>query len=225
MKYLSILFILTFLVGTNKNPQNQLPEGFVYVKELIPDIALDIRYAGSHNFVGKPIRGYKQPRAILSKPAADALHEIQQELENVGYCLKIFDAYRPQRAVNHFMEWAKIENDTLMKREFYPDIDKKDLFDLGYIATKSGHSRGGTVDLTLIDANTGEELNMGGSYDFFGEISHYDTSQITLAQKQNRELLKRTMSKHGFRPYPQEWWHYTLRMEPHPDTYFDFEVE
>ena len=167
MKYLSILLILTFLTGTNKNPQNQLPEGFVYVKELIPDIVLDIRYAGSHNFVGKPIRGYKQPSAILSKPATEALHEVQQELENVGYCLKIFDAYRPQRAVNHFMEWAKTENDTLMKREFYPDIDKKDLFDLGYIATKSGHSRGSTVDLTLIDANTGEELNMGGTYDFF----------------------------------------------------------
>jgi len=225
MKYLSILLILTFLIGTNKNPQNQLPEGFVYVKELVPDIALDIRYAGPHNFVGKPIRGYKQPRAILSKPTAEALHEVQQELENVGYCLKIFDAYRPQRAVNHFMEWAKIENDTLMKREFYPDTDKKNLFDLGYIATKSGHSRGGTVDLTLIDANTGEELNMGGTYDFFGEISHHDTSQITSAQKQKRELLRMTMSKHGFRSYPQEWWHYTLRMEPYPDTYFDFKVK
>jgi len=225
MKYLSILLILTFLIGTNKNSQDPLPEGFVYVKELIPDIALDIRYAGSYNFVGKPIRGYKQPRAILSKPAAEALQEVQLELENIGYCLKIFDAYRPQRAVNHFMEWAKIENDTSMKREFYPDIDKKDLFDLGYIATKSGHSRGGTVDLTLIDANTGEELNMGGTYDFFGEISHHDTSQITPSQKQNRELLKRTMSKHGFRSYAQEWWHYTLRMEPYPDTYFDFEVE
>jgi len=225
MKYLLILLILTLLISTNKNLQDQLPEGFVYIKELIPDITLDIRYAGSHNFVGRPIRGYKQPRAILSEPAAEALYKVQQELENIGYCLKIFDAYRPQRAVNHFMEWAKIENDTLMKREFYPDIDKKDLFNLGYIATKSGHSRGGTVDLTLIDANTGEELNMGGGYDFFGEISHHDSSQITAAQKQNRELLKRTMSKHGFRSYPQEWWHYTLRMEPYPDTYFDFEVE
>lgn len=225
MKYLSILLILTFLISTNKNSQNQLPEGFIYVKELIPDIVQDIRYAGSHNFVGEPIRGYKQPRAILSKPAAEALYKVQQDLKNLGYCLKIFDAYRPQRAVNHFVEWAKIENDTLMKREFYPDIDKKDLFSLGYIATKSGHSRGGTVDLTLIDANTGEELNMGGSYDFFGEISHHDTSQISSEQKQNRELLKRIMSKHGFRSYPQEWWHYTLRMEPYAETYFDFEVE
>jgi D-alanyl-D-alanine dipeptidase len=224
MKYLLILLILTFLISTNKNQQNQLPEGFVYVKELIPDIALEIRYAGTHNFVGKPIRGYKQSRAILSIPAAKALYKVQQDLENIGYCLKIFDAYRPQRAVNHFMEWAKIENDTLMKGEFYPDIDKKELFELGYIATKSGHSRGSTVDLTLIDANTGEELNMGGSYDFFGEISHHETSQITPTQKQNRELLKSIMSKQGFRPYPQEWWHYTLRMEPYPETYFDFEV-
>ena len=225
MKNLSILLILTFLISTNKNPQNQLPKDFVNVEELIPDIALDIRYARSHNFVGKQIHGYKQPRAILSKPAAEALQKVQKELKDVGYCLKIFDAYRPQRAVNHFMEWAKIPNDTLMKAKFYPDIAKKDLFNLGYIATKSGHSRGGTVDLTLIDANTGKELNMGGSYDFFGEISHHDTSQITPEQKQNRELLKRTMSKHGFRPYPQEWWHYTLRMEPYPETYFDFEVE
>jgi D-alanyl-D-alanine dipeptidase len=225
MKYLSILLILTFLISTNKNIQNQLPEGFVYVKELIPDIVLDIRYAGSHNFVGKPIRGYKQPKAILSKPAAEALQKVQQELKDVGYCLKIFDAYRPQRAVNHFMEWARNPGDTLMKREFYPELDKKDLFSLGYIATKSGHSRGGTVDLTLIDANSGEELNMGGTYDFFGEISHHVTSQVTPEQKQNRELLKRVMSKYGFRSYPQEWWHYTFRMEPYPETYFNFEVE
>jgi len=225
MKYVSIVLILTFLSSTIKNSQNQLPENFVDVKELIPDIALEIRYASSHNFVGKPIHGYKHPKAILTKPAALALYEVQQELENVGYCLKIFDAYRPQRAVNHFMEWAKIESDTLMKGEFYPDLKKKDLFNLGYIATKSGHSRGGTLDLTLIDANTGEELNMGGTYDFFGEISHHDTSQITPTQKQNRDLLKRTMSRHGFRSYPQEWWHYTFRMEPYPETYFDFEVK
>lgn len=225
MKYVSILLILTLLISTNKTSQNGLPEHFVYVKELIPDIVQEIRYAGSHNFVGEPIRGYKRPKAILSKPAAEALYKVQQDLKNVGYCLKIFDAYRPQAAVNHFVEWAKIENDTLMKREFYPDMDKNDLFSSGYIATKSGHSRGGTVDLTLIDANTGEELNMGGAYDFFGEISHHNTSQVSSEQKQNRELLKRTMSKHGFRSYSQEWWHYTLRLEPYPETYFDFEVE
>ncbi len=225
MKYLSILSILAFLISIDKNSQNQLPEQFVYVKELIPDIVLDIRYAGSHNFVGKPIRGYKQPRAILSRPAAEALYKIQQELKNIGYCLKIFDAYRPQRAVNHFVEWARIKNDTLMKEEFYPDIDKNELFQAGYIATKSGHSRGGTVDLTLIDANSGEELNMGGTYDFFGETSHHHTSEISSEQKQNRELLKRIMNKHGFRPYLHEWWHYTLRLEPYPETYFDFEVK
>ncbi|CAM4092536.1 M15 family metallopeptidase [Gillisia limnaea] len=225
MKRFLFLIIISFSLNLSFGQEKNLPSGFVYVKEMIPDIVLEMRYAGNHNFIGKPINGYQQPKAILTTAAAEALKKVQIELENQGYCLKIFDAYRPQRAVNHFIEWARNPKDAIMKATFYPGIDKKDLFSLGYISTRSGHSRGSTVDLTLIDANTGEEINMGGSYDFFGEISHHDSTQITLEQKEKRELLKQTMSKHGFRSYLQEWWHYTLRIEPYPDTYFDFEVE
>ena len=221
------LFFIIFSLPLNFcfGQENHLPSGFEYVKEIIPDIVLEMRYAGTHNFIGKPIYGYLQPKAILTTAASEALKNVQIELENQGYCLKIFDAYRPQRAVNHFITWAGNPEDTIMKATFYPGIDKKNLFSLGYISTRSGHSRGSTVDLTLIDANTGEELNMGGAYDFFGEISHHDTAQITSEQKEKRELLKRTMSKNGFRAYPQEWWHYTLRMEPYPDTHFDFVIK
>ncbi len=202
-----------------------LPEGFVYVKEIIPDAAFEIRYAGSNNFIGKPVKGYKKPVAILSKDAAEALSGVQTHLKKKGYQLKIFDAYRPQQAVNHFIEWARNAKDTLMKESFYPDIAKKDLFSLGYIATKSGHSRGSTVDITLVDITTGKELDMASGYDFFGDISHHNTTKISKEQKANRTLLKHIMMKYGFRPYPEEWWHYTLRREPHPDTYFDFEVK
>jgi D-alanyl-D-alanine dipeptidase len=181
-------------------------------------------YAGSNNFIGKPIEGYMKPKAILTKPAAEALKKVQAELENQGYCLKIFDAYRPQRAVDHFIEWAVKPGDTLMKNQFYPEVIKKELFNLGYLASRSGHSRGSTLDLTLIDVKSGKEVDMGGNYDFFGEISHHKYSGITPKQKKNRELLKKAMTKYGFRPYAKEWWHYTFQPEPFPDTYFDFVV-
>lgn len=225
MKLLLFLVILAIPLNLCYVQEKELPPGFEYLKETIPDIVLEMRYAGSHNFIGKPINGYQEPKAILTTAAAEALKKVQIELENQGYCLKIFDAYRPQSAVNHFIDWARSPEDTLMKATFYPEIEKKNLFSLGYISTRSGHSRGSTVDITLIDANTGEELNMGGTYDFFGEISHHDSSKITSEQKENRKLLKRTMSKYGFRAYPQEWWHYTLRMEPFHDTYFNFIIE
>jgi len=221
---LCLLFIFTlsnFGICQNKT----IPDGFVYVKQLIPDIQIDLRYAGHHNFVGRPMPGYNEAEIILTKQAAEALQKVQLELEDQGYCLKIFDAYRPQRAVNYFMEWARKPEDTLTKSEFYPDIAKHNLFELGYIATRSGHSRGSTLDLTLVDANTLKEIDMGGTYDYFGEISHLNTSQINEEQKKNRELLKSVMSKYGFRSYSEEWWHYTLRNEPFPDTYFDFEIE
>lgn len=217
---LSILFVISAY------PQrDSLPEGFVYIKEVVPDILLDMRYAGSNNFTGTPIEGYLEPKAILSEPAAEALFKVQQELKNQGMCLKIFDAYRPQRAVNHFIAWAGNKEDTLMKPHFYPKVEKKDLFNLGYIASRSGHSRGSTVDLTLVDSSTGEELDMGSSYDLFDRISHHNTTGINQEQKQNRELLKHTMMKYGFVPYPKEWWHYTFQPETYPDTYFDFEVK
>lgn len=205
--------------------QNLLPKGFVYVKDVIPDIELEMRYFGNNNFVGNPIPGYEAEKAILSKPAAVALANVQQELQNQGYCLKIFDAYRPQQAVDFFIKWARDEGDTLKKSQFYPEVDKRDLFSLGYIASKSGHSRGSTVDLTLIDAQTGKEVDMGAAYDFFGIISHHDTDKITPEQRERRQLLKKVMQKQGFHSYPKEWWHYTFLPEPYPNTFFDFPVK
>jgi len=225
MKRIVLLILIFNFANTTISQNNSLPEGFMYVKHLIPDIRIDLRYAGNHNFIGRPLPGYNQAEIILTKQAAEALKKVQLELEDQGYCLKIFDAYRPQKAVNYFMEWAKKPEDTLAKEEFYPDIDKRNLFELGYIATKSGHSRGSTVDLTLIDANTLKEVDMGGTYDFFGEVSHLNTSQINEEQKKNRTFLKSVMSKYGFRSYSEEWWHYTLRAEPFRNTFFDFDVE
>ncbi|CAN5142052.1 M15 family metallopeptidase [soil metagenome] len=217
-----IIFLFSMPMTTYEDPS--LPKGFVYIKEVIPDVVLDVRYAGNDNFIGKPITGYKEPKVILSRPAAAALQKVQKDLKSMGYCLKIFDGYRPQRAVNHFIAWAKVPGDTLMKRKYYPEVDKKNLFNLGYISTRSGHSRGSTVDLTIIDMNTQEEVDMGGAYDFFGDRSHHNYSGITAKQKANRAILKNVMIKHGFKPYTQEWWHYTYQPEPYPDTYFDFEV-
>lgn len=205
--------------------KNPLPENFVYVKDVIPGILLEMRYAGKNNFIGKPIEGYRKPVAILSRPAALALKNAQQELNSLGYSLKIFDAYRPQTAVNHFVNWAKNTEDTLMKKKFYPAEEKKNLFQLGYLSSRSGHSRGSTLDLTLVKTATGKELDMGGSYDFFGNISAHNYEQINPSQKQNRKLLKTIMVKYGFVPYAKEWWHYTYQPEPFPDTYFDFPVE
>lgn len=224
MKKILFLFLLSAGLSSFVVLKN-LPDGFVYIKDVIPDVVLDIRYAGNNNFIGEPIKGYMEARAIISEPAAEALKKVQQDLKQEGYGLKVFDAYRPQRAVNHFIEWAEDPADTLKKREFYPDVDKNDLFELGYIASRSGHSRGSTIDLTIIDADTKKELDMGGPYDLFGEISHHDSTEVTSEQKQNRELLKNTMMKYGFQPYAQEWWHYTYQPEPYPDTYFDFVVE
>jgi len=219
------LSFLVFIVSLNFLIAQDLPEGFVYVDEVIPGIVQDIRYAGKNNFIGKPITGYKTPRAILSVPAAEALLKVQRELIRKDYMLKVFDAYRPQRAVDHFVEWARDESDTLMKSEFYPDVPKSNLFERGYIASKSGHSRGSTIDLTLINVADCSEVDMGGSYDFFGERSHHNTSKISPEQKKNREILRLTMRKHGFRSYSEEWWHYTYDAEPYPDTYFDFPVK
>ncbi|PRX47976.1 M15 family metallopeptidase [Salegentibacter salegens] len=225
MKSLTYLLIFIINITPSLAQEHKLQKGFVYVNEKIPDIKLDIRYARSNNFIGKPVNAYHKPVAILTEEAATSLEKAQKDLMAEGYCLKIFDAYRPQTAVNHFIAWAKKPEDTLTKQKFYPDVAKKDLFQLGYIATKSGHSRGSTVDLSIIDAQTGEEVDMGSGYDFFGDISHHGTNKITKEQKANRSLLKRIMIKNGFRPYPEEWWHYTLRNEPYPETYFDFPVQ
>ena len=201
------------------------PDDFVYLLDLEPSIKIELRYFSNNNFIGQPIDGYHRSTIIVSKPTALALQKVQNDLEKKGLGLKIFDAYRPQQAVNHFVRWAKVLNDTLMKQSYYPDVPKSELFKRGYIASKSGHSRGSTVDLTLIDLDTGNELDMGSPYDFFGVQSHPFYKKITDEQRKNRMLLRRVMLKNGFKPYENEWWHFTLRDEPFPNQYFDFPVK
>ena len=197
---------------------------FVLLSEAVPDAILEIRYYSTYNFVGDRIDGYEEPLAMLTKDAASALKDVSDELIGMGYRLKIFDAYRPQRAVTHFMNWALDTEDIRMKEYFYPDLEKDVLFPLGYINEHSGHSRGSTVDLTLFDMNTEREVDMGGTFDFFGELSHPDYTDITEEQYEMRMLLRDVMMKHGFRPLEEEWWHFTLDDEPYPDTYFTFPV-
>ena len=201
------------------------PKSFVDIQKEIPSIILDIRYFGENNFIGKPIDGYSKPIAILTKDAVDKLKMVQLQLKERNLGLMVYDAYRPQRAVDHFVRWAKDEKDTLMKAMFYPSVAKKDLFKLEYIAEKSGHSRGSTLDVTLIKLDSGEPLDMGSSYDFFDKISWPFNNSITPDQMQNRLLLRKLMVENNFKPYQCEWWHFTLKHEPYPDTYFNFLVE
>lgn len=200
------------------------PEGFVSLGEFIPDAILEIRYYSTYNFVGARIDGYEAPVALATKEAAEALKLVSGDLKEKGLRLVIYDAYRPQRAVDHFARWAQDVQDTAMKSVFYPDVDKADLFRLDFIAKRSGHSRGSTVDVTLLDEATGQRLDMGGPFDFFGELSHPDAAGVTAAQRENRMLLQCAMMKRGFKPLSSEWWHFTLRDEPFPHTYFDFPV-
>ncbi|MBQ6421695.1 MAG: M15 family metallopeptidase [Clostridia bacterium] len=197
---------------------------FVLLSDVAPDVILEIRYYSTYNFVGDRIDGYEQPLALLTKEAAAALKEASDEFNTRGYRLKVYDAYRPQKAVSHFVRWAQDATDTRMKEYFYPDLEKDVLFPQGYIAERSGHSRGSTVDLTLFDMTTEKELDMGGTFDYFGEESHPDYRGITETQYANRMLLREIMLKHGFKPLAEEWWHFTLAEEPYPDTYFTFPV-
>ena len=199
--------------------------GFVPLAEAVPDAILEIRYYSTYNFVGDRVDGYERPVAYLTKEAAAALKAASDECVARGYRLKVYDAYRPQRAVSRFMRWAKDVGDTRMKAPFYPNLDKSVLFEQGYIAEKSGHSRGSTVDLTLFDMKTGKEVDMGGTFDWFGEESHPDYTGVTEEQLANRMLLREIMLAHGFKPLAEEWWHFTLKDEPYPDTYFDFPVK
>lgn len=198
--------------------------GFVSVTDVIPDAMLDIRYYSTYNFVGERIDGYEQPVALISKEAANALKNAADKLREQGYRIKIYDAYRPQSAVDHFVSWANDLSDTKMKEYFYPELDKSSLFDLGYIAYQSGHSRGCTVDLTLFDMKTGNDLDMGGNFDYFGERSHTDYSGLTDEQRENRYILKDAMTGSGFDSFASEWWHFSLLDEPYPNTYFNFPV-
>ncbi|MTJ93738.1 MAG: M15 family metallopeptidase [Desulfovibrio sp.] len=200
-------------------------EGFVHVTDMCENVILEIRYFSSYNFVGKRINGYAAPQAILSEPAAKALCKAAATAEEKGYVLKIFDAYRPQAAVDNFVRWGMDAADIRMKSVFYPQVEKARVFDLGYVATRSGHSRGSTVDLTLVDRQSGRELDMGTPFDFFGEASHHGAKGMTPQQQTNRAALLGIMEGTGFKRYEEEWWHYTLKNEPYPDTYFNFAVE
>lgn len=229
-------------------PAPEAPADFVALRDVDPTILEEIRYATPHNFVGEPVEGYRQPLCLLTRPAAEALHRAQKRLRPQGYTLKVYDCYRPQRAVDHFVRWAEDLDDQRMKTEFYPRVDKTRLFEDGYIAEKSGHSRGSTMDLTLVELPArptrpyvpGEPLvpcytpkderfpdnsvDMGTGYDCFDTLAHTDDPRVTGAPRARRQLLKSTLEGLGFVNLAEEWWHYTYQPEPYPGTYFDFPV-
>ncbi|GHE77885.1 D-alanyl-D-alanine dipeptidase [Streptomyces longispororuber] len=229
-------------------PDPHAPEGFVALRDVDPTILQEMRYVTPHNFVGERIDGYRQPLCILTEPAAKALHKAQRALLRKGYSLKVYDCYRPQRAVDHFVRWAEDLGDERMKAEFYPRVDKSRLFEDGYIAKKSGHSRGSTVDLTVVRlpaaptrpyipgeplkpcyAPRGERfpdnsVDMGTGYDCFDTLSHTDDPRVTGKQRAHRDLLRNALTKTGFVNLPEEWWHFTYKPEMFPETYFDFPV-
>ncbi|MBO6026036.1 MAG: M15 family metallopeptidase [Bacteroidales bacterium] len=242
---LGIAFAVT---GCKQEPQEVKPEEdssqFVTITDVVPDAILEIRYYSTYNFVGARIDGYLEPTALLTKRAADSLRAVSDDLKAQGYRIKIFDAYRPQMGVDHFVRWAADIPDTLMKHYFYPDLDKSVLFEQEYIMEKSGHTRGSTVDLTLFDMSTEREVDMGATFDWFGPESHPDFCgnpdtgeytgdnsasptgrSITPEQFESRMILRRAMVRHGFKTLDSEWWHFTLKDEPFPDTYFTFPVK
>ena len=220
---LAVLILFVTPVAAQKSTAPDDSSGFVNLSEVVPDIIMEVRYHSTYNFVGERIDGYEIPCVLMTREAAAALKAVSDDLKAKGYRLKVYDAYRPQMAVDHFMRWAE-NNDTSMKKYFYPKIAKDRIIPEGYVARKSGHSRGSTIDLTLFDMKTGKEVDMGGTFDYFGELSHPDYKKITKAQYNNRMILRDAMTKHGFKPLEEEWWHFTLKNEPYPDTYFTFPV-
>ena len=210
---------------------------FVTITDVVPDVILEIRYYGTYNFVGSRIDGYLEPTALLTRRAADSLLAVSNDVKALGYRLKIYDAYRPQCAVDHFVRWSKDTEATEMKSYFYPDLEKDVLFPQEYICERSGHTRGSTLDLTLFDMASEKELDMGGTFDWFGIESHPDfggnpetgeytpNDRISETQFKNRMILRNAMLRHGFNPFSTEWWHFTLKDEPYPDTYFTFPVK
>ena len=248
--YAAILFLCGVMVGCRKSSDvkaevsaTEDTSQFVTLTDAVPDAILEIRYFSTYNFVGDRIDGYLEPTALLTKQAADSLRAVSDDVVKLGYRLKIYDAYRPQKAVDHFVRWAEDIADIRMKDYFYPDLDKNVLFPQEYICARSGHSRGSTIDMTLFDMATEKELDMGGTFDWFGPESHPDFCgnpetyeftgdnskspagrTITKEQFANRMILRQAMLRHGFKPFPTEWWHFTLDNEPFPDTYFTFPV-
>ena len=200
------------------------PSGFVLLADYVPGIIQEIRYHSTYNFIGDRIDGYEEPCALITKEAARALKAVSNELIVQGLRIKVFDAYRPVCAVKHFIVWSIEDQDLRMKPFFYPELNKQELFEKGYIAKQSSHSRGSTVDLTLLDMSTGKELDMGSPFDLFSPASHPDYKGITEEQYNNRMILRNVMLRRGFEPIDCEWWHFTLADEPYPDTYFEFPV-
>jgi D-alanyl-D-alanine dipeptidase len=205
-------------------PADEIPSGFTSIKAVVPSVDYDIRYFSGNNFIGRRIDGYLAAEAYLTAKAANALKKVADQLETVGYRLLIYDAYRPKRAVAAFVSWTEDLDDIANKAEYYPDLNKSQLIGLGFIARRSAHSRGSTVDLTLITMD-GALVDMGSPFDFFGPISYHDTSLINTQQLQYRDILRQAMIAGGFRAYSKEWWHYALNNEPYPSTYFDFSVK
>ena len=226
--FIGALLALTLLVAPAHAQKSVSPDdssGFVVLSEVVPDIIQEIRYFSTYNFVGDRIDGYLQPCALMTREAAEALKAVSDDVKRYGYRLKVYDAYRPQMSVDHFVRWAKDISDTRMKKYFYPKLDKSRLFPEEYIMEKSGHTRGSTIDLTLFDMKTGKEVDMGGTFDYFGVESHPDyVGKLTRKQLRNRKFLRDAMIRHGFKPLETEWWHFTLKDEPYPDTYFTFPV-
>tara|TARA_Y100001958_G_C21036394_1_gene407554 strand:+ start:139 stop:801 length:663 start_codon:yes stop_codon:yes gene_type:complete len=220
MRILIVIFVIFYTFYFN----NKLQDGFVYLKDIDTSIIVDLKYYSTENFTGQRVDGYHSNSAILTKESATALSNVQDDLEKLGYSLILYDAYRPQSAVDFFVKWSKKINDTSYKDIYYPNIKKSDLFELGYIAYKSGHSRGSTVDVSLLEISTNKEIDMGTVFDYFGIESHTFFNGISEKQKSNRLILYEVMSKNGFKNYSKEWWHYTLENEPF-QKYFDFLVK
>lgn len=249
LPFFLLIFLGQSLLADDCHGESTMPDRFVDVKEVIPSILLDIRYYGPHNFVGERIDGYNAPKCLLTREAATALAKVQRELEAFSLSLKVYDCYRPQRAVDNFVRWARDGSDTRSKREFYPTVEKRDLFKKVYIDKKSGHSRGSTVDVTIVSLPVREQasyqegdkmnacslpaekrfkdnsIDMGTGFDCFHELSHTANKKVGEKQRVHRLLLKAIMEKHAFKNYEKEWWHFTLRNESFPKTYFDFVIE
>jgi len=245
---LALAFALWLPAGASAAPPTAPPEAFVDLADVDPSILVEMRYTTSHNFIGRPIAGYNDPVCILSRQAAEVLSHVQSEVRRRGYTLKVYDCYRPQRAVDDFVAWGKRLGDQRMKREFYPRVDKRRVFKDGYIATQSGHSRGSTLDVTLVRRPPGpvgryrrgqalvdcaaprsarfrdNSIDMGTGYDCFDPLSHPFNARIGKVQRRNRLVLRRAMYREGFKGLETEWWHFTLRDEPFPETFFDFPV-
>lgn len=236
------------MANNNIKIEKSRPQDFVDVKQFIPEIQADIRYYSTHNFVGRRISGYEQPVCLLTKPAAMALKVAESQILSMGLTFKVYDCYRPQTAVNDFANWATQIKDTMMRTEFYPTVDKKNLFSDGYVAYQSGHSRGSTMDLTIVPLGSvippykpnlaqvsctapkqkrfrDNSLDFGTGFDCFSPVSHPDYQQLSPQMKANRLLLQTVMKQAGFKPLDTEWWHFTLVNEPYPNTYFDFPVK